>query len=175
MEEVKDKVMTKFISADMIGQRVKEIADEISIVYKDKSPILIGVLNGSFVFLSDLIRNLSIDCEIDFLKLSSYGNEKISSGNVTVLKELNCNPEERNIVIVEDVIDTGATLDYLHKIINSYNPASVKFATLLYKKEKCKSTLDVDFIGFEIEDKFCVGYGMDYAQKYRNLKDIYVL
>lgn len=175
MEEVKEKELTKFISGEDIAGRVKNLADSINIDYEGKNPILIGVLNGSFVFLSDLIRKLKIDCEIDFLKLSSYGNEKISSGDVTVLKELNCDPEGRDVIIVEDIIDTGATINYLHDIIANYKPASVRFATLLYKKDKCKTDIKIDYTGFEIEDKFCVGYGMDCAQKYRNLKDIYVL
>lgn len=174
---VKDekKTLTLFLPAKEIALRVKDIATKINSQYKGKNPILIGVLNGSFVFLSDLIRDLDIECEIDFLKLSSYGNEKISSGDVMILKELNCNPSGRDVIIIEDIVDTGATIDYLYDLIKEYKPSSVKFATLLYKKEKCKTNLEIDYVGFEIEDKFCVGYGMDCAQKYRNLKDIYVL
>ena len=173
--KVSDKKLTRFIPADEIAARVKEIAAEINSDYTGRNPIMIGVLNGSFVFLSDLIRELEIECEIDFLKLSSYGNEKISSGDITVLKELNCNPTGRDVILVEDIVDTGATINYLQELINKNNPSSVRFATLLYKKEKCQSDVNIDYTGFEIEDKFCVGYGMDCAQKYRNLKDIYVL
>jgi hypoxanthine phosphoribosyltransferase len=175
MEQLTEKQLTMFISADEIAGRVKELAGDINRDYVGKNPILIAVLNGSFVFLSDLIRELTIECEIDFLKLSSYGNEKISKGDVTVLKELNCNPTDRDIIIIEDIVDTGATINYLHELITENNPLSIRFATLLYKKEKCKTDIKIDYAGFEIEDKFCVGYGMDCAQKYRNLKDIYVL
>lgn len=175
MEQLNQKQLTMFISADEIAVRVKELAGDINRDFEGRKPILIGILNGAFVFLSDLIRELTIECEIDFLKLSSYGNERISSGDVTVLKELNCNPEGRDVIIVEDIVDTGATIKYLQELINKNNPSSVRFATLLYKKEKCKTDMKIDYIGFEIVDKFCVGYGMDCAQKYRNLKDIYVL
>jgi hypoxanthine phosphoribosyltransferase len=175
MEQLNQKQLTMFISADEIARRVKELAGDINRDFEGRKPILIGILNGSFVFLSDLIRELTIECEIDFLKLSSYGNERISSGDVTVLKELNCNPAGRDVIIVEDIVDTGATINYLKELIIKNNPSSVKFAALLYKKEKCKTDIKIDYTGFEIEDKFCVGYGMDCAQKYRNLKDIYVL
>ena len=175
MEQLNQKQLTMFISADEIAGRVKELAKDINRDFEGRKPILIGILNGSFVFLSDLIRELTIECEIDFLKLSSYGNERISSGDVTVLKELNCNPAGRDVIIIEDIVDTGATIKYLKELIVKNNPSSVEFATLLYKKEKCKTDMKIDYIGFEIEDKFCVGYGMDCAQKYRNLKDIYVL
>jgi hypoxanthine phosphoribosyltransferase len=175
MEQVKEKELVKYIASDDIAKRVSELAADISKDYNGKNPILIGVLNGAFVFLSDLIRNLNIDCEIDFLKLSSYGNEMISSGNVSILKELNCDPKDRDIIIVEDIIDTGATINYLNELILNNRPSSIRFATLLYKKEKCNTNIKIDYAGFEIEDKFCVGYGMDSAQKYRNLKDIYVL
>jgi len=175
MEQLNPNQLTMFISADEIAGRIKELAGDINRDFEGRKPILIGILNGSFVFLSDLIRELTIECEIDFLKLSSYGNERISSGDVAVLKELNCNPAGRDVIIVEDIVDTGATINYLHRLITEYKPSSVRFAALLYKKEKCKTDMKIDYIGFEIEDKFCGGYGMDCAQKYRNLKDIYVL
>lgn len=175
METVNEAKLIKFISAEEISQRVRGIASRINADYKSRNPILIGVLNGAFVFLSDLIRELDIECEIDFLKLSSYGNEKISSGDVTILKELNCNPEGRDIIIIEDIVDTGASIEFIKKLLERENPASIRFATLLYKSSKCNLDFEIDYKGFEIEDKFCVGYGMDWAQKYRNLKDIYVL
>ncbi|HLT24363.1 MAG TPA: hypoxanthine phosphoribosyltransferase [Ignavibacteria bacterium] len=175
METVNEAKLTKFISAEEISDIVRDIASRINADYKGRNPILIGVLNGAFVFLSDLIRELDIECEIDFLKLSSYGNEKISSGDVTILKELNCNPEGRDIIIIEDIVDTGASIEFIKKLLEKENPASVRFATLLYKSSKCNLDFEIDYKGFEIEDRFCVGYGMDWAQKYRNLKDIYVL
>jgi hypoxanthine phosphoribosyltransferase len=175
METVNDEKLSLFISYERIEEAVKSIALRIDNDYKGKNPILIGVLNGAFVFLSDLIRNLSIDCEIDFLKLSSYGNEKISSGDVTILKELNCDPSGRDVIIVEDIVDTGASVKFIKDLLDKENPSSVRFATLLYKSSKCNLEFAIDYKGFEIEDKYCVGYGMDWAQKYRNLKDIYVL
>ena len=170
-----DANLTLFISAQSIGEAVNSIAKRIDEDYKCKNPILIGVLNGAFVFLSDLMRNLNIDCEVDFLKLSSYGNEKISSGDVTILKELNCNPTGRDVIIVEDIIDTGASVKFIKDLLEKEKPSSISFATLLYKSSKCNLEFKIDYKGFDIEDKFCVGYGMDWAQKYRNLKDIYVL
>lgn len=175
METVKEAKLTRFITAESIDDAVRSIAAKIDEDYNDRNPILIGVLNGAFVFLADLMRYLKIECEVDFLKLSSYGNEKISSGDVTILKELNCNPTGRDVIIVEDIVDTGASIEFIKRLLEKEQPASIRFATLLYKSSKCNLEFAIDYKGFEIEDKYCVGYGMDWAQKYRNLKDIYVL
>lgn len=164
-----------FISRDKIRKRIKKLAQQINKDYKGKKPIFIGILNGSFIFLADLIREIKVDCEIDFLKLSSYGDEKISSGNVTLLKELNCEIENRDIIIVEDIIDSGLSAIFIKKIIEERKPASLKFASLLFKKNISKLDFKIDYIGFKIKNKFVVGYGLDFAQKYRNLKDICVL
>lgn len=162
----------------MIGERriktrVKQLARQISKDYKGTVPVFIGVLNGSFIFFADLIREVTIDCEVDFLKLSSYGDAKISSGNVTLLKDLNCQVEGRDIIIVEDVVDSGLSMEYIKSLITKENPASFRIVTLLYKKEAVKSTLHIDYVGFRIPKDFVIGYGLDYAQKLRNLKDIY--
>lgn len=158
-----------------IQNRVKELGDEISKDFQGKLPILIGILNGSFIFMSDLVKNLSIQCEIDFFKLSSYGDEKISSGKVRMLKELNADINDRNILLVEDIVDTGLSISYIKNIVKSFNPASIKIATLLLKPESLKHDIEIDYIGFEITNRFVIGYGLDYAQKYRNLSSIYAL
>jgi hypoxanthine phosphoribosyltransferase len=164
-----------FIKHSEIRKRIKELAGQINRDYKDKIPIFIGVLNGSFIFLSDLIREIKINCEIDFFKLSSYGDTKISSGEVKLLKEVNCEIKGRDIIIVEDIIDSGLSMTYIRNLIMKQKPSSFRVAALLYKKEVSKLKFNIDYIGFEIENKFVVGYGLDFAQKYRNLNGIYVL
>lgn len=164
-----------YISSGKIQKKVKQIARKISKDYKKKVPILIGVLNGSFIFISDLARELKIDIEIDFLKLSSYGDSKISSGEVILLKDLNCQIEGRDIIVVEDIIDSGLSVKYIRDMILSYNPATLEFVSLLFKNDINKLDFEIKYIGFKIPNKFVVGYGLDYAQKYRNLKQIYIL
>ena len=170
----KDKFITLF-SEEQIQQRIKELALKISEDYKSTVPIFIGVLNGSFLFMSDLIRYVKLDCEIDFFKLSSYGDAKISSGRVKLLKELNCEVNGRDIIIVEDIVDTGLSLRYIEKLFANKKPNSMKVVSLLVKPESLKYKVKIDYIGFEIPNKFVIGYGLDYAQKYRNLRSIYVL
>jgi hypoxanthine phosphoribosyltransferase len=167
--------LKEYISKERISKRIKKIAKKINEDYKGKKPIFIGILNGSFIFLSDLIREINIDCEIDFLKLSSYGDEKISSGNVKMLKELNCQIENQDIIIVEDIVDSGLSANFIKNIIEQKKPASLKFISLLFKKNTSNLNFKIDYIGFKIDNKFVVGYGLDYAQKYRNLNAIYVL
>lgn len=164
-----------FITSTQIKKRIKELAAEINSDYHDRIPIFIGVLNGAFIFLSDLIREISINCEIDFLKLSSYGDQKITSGHVRLIKELNCDVKNRDVVIVEDIVDTGISIKFINSLIKRGRPKSIKIATLLYKKGISKLDFNIDYVGFEIDNKFVVGYGLDFAQKYRNLKAVYVL
>lgn len=164
-----------YITPAKIAKRTKELAAKINKDYEHKIPIFIGILNGAFLFMSDLIREIKVNCEIDFLKLSSYGDSKISSGQVKTLKELNCELKGRDVIIVEDIIDSGLSMDFILKTIKSQNPASVRIASLLIKKGTPKFNFKIDYLGFEIENKFVVGYGLDFAQKYRNLKGIYVL
>jgi hypoxanthine phosphoribosyltransferase len=164
----------------MIGERriktrVKQLARQISKDYKGTVPVFIGVLNGSFIFFADLIREVTIDCEVDFLKLSSYGDAKISSGNVTLLKDLNCQVTGRHIIIVEDIVDSGLSMEYINHLVMKENPASFSVVTLLYKQEALKSKVSLDYIGFTIPKDFVIGYGLDYAQRLRHLKDIYKL
>lgn len=163
------------LTEDQIQKRIKELAEQISSDYKSSLPVFIGVLNGSFLFLSDLIRYLDINCEIDFFKLSSYGDAKISTGNVTLLKELNCEVNDRDIIIVEDIVDTGLSLKYIEELFVEKSPNSMKVVSLLVKPGSLKYDVKIDYIGFRVPDKFVIGYGLDFAQKYRNLRGIYVL
>ena len=155
--------------------RIKELGTQISEDYVGKLPIFIGVLNGSFLFMSDLVKNVNIHCEIDFLKLSSYGDEKISSGDVKLIKELNADINERHIIVVEDIVDSGLSIKYIQELMKNHSPASVKVASLLVKPESLKYDVKIDYIGFNIPNEFVIGYGLDYAQKFRNLKSIYAL
>ena len=172
---VGNEVFVPMISEEEIQTRIKEIGKQISEEYQGKLPILIGVLNGLFLFMSDLVKNITINCEIDFMKLSSYGEAKISSGNVKMLKELNADINDRHIIIVEDIVDSGLSISYIEKLLEPYAPASVKVCSLLLKPESLKYQVKIDYIGFEIPNKFVIGFGLDYAQKYRNLRSIYVL
>lgn len=170
-----EDVFVPFLTEEVIQNRIKEMASQISQDYKGKIPIFIGVLNGAFIFLSDLIKNISIDCEIDFFKLSSYGDSKISSGNVRLLKELNCDVNGRDIIIVEDIVDSGLSIKYIEEIFSKHTPKSMRVCSLLMKPESLKYDVRIDYIGFEIPSKFVIGYGLDYAQKFRNLRSIYSL
>lgn len=164
-----------YLSADQIHQRVKELAGLLNRDYEGRVPIFIGILNGSFIFFADLIREITVDCEVDFLKLSSYGDAKISSGNVRLLKDLNCQVEGRDIVIVEDIVDSGLSIEFIKKLILRENPRTFRVVTLLFKKSVSKINFPLDYVGFEIPPEFVIGYGLDYAQKVRNLGSIYRL
>lgn len=163
------------LSKSQIQARIKELADQINLDYQGKLPIFIGVLNGSFIFLADLVKEIKIHCEIDFFKLSSYGDSKISSGNVKLIKELNADISERHIILVEDIVDTGLSIQFIQNMLENHNPASVKIVSLLVKPQSLKYKIKIDYIGFEIPNKFVIGYGLDYAQKFRNLNSIYAL
>ena len=173
--KIGDDVFVPLLTEERIQARIKELAAEISRDYKGKVPVFIGVLNGSFIFMSDLIKSVELDCEIDFFKLSSYGDAKISSGKVTMLKELNCDVTDRDIIIVEDIVDSGLSVKYIEDLFSESKPKSMKLVTLLTKPNSVKYDVKIDYIGFNIPSKFVIGYGLDYAQKYRNLRSIYVL
>lgn len=163
------------LSESKIQKRISELGKQISDDYNGKVPVFIGVLNGAFIFMSDLLKNVTINCEVDFFKLSSYGDAKISSGKVKLLKELNCDVNERDIIIVEDIVDSGLSIKYLEDLFKEHNPASMRVVSLLMKPKSLKYDVKIDYIGFNIPSKFVIGYGLDYEQKYRNLKSIYVL
>ena len=164
-----------FITEEEVKNRVGELAKEINKDYAFRTPIFIGVLNGSFIFFSDLIREIKVDCEIDFFKLSSYGDKKISSGNVKLLKDLNCQVTNRDIIVVEDIIDSGLSIDFIKKLVSKQKPRSFSVVTLLFKDDCVKIDFKVDYIGFQIPNHFVIGYGLDYSQKARNLRSIYIL
>ncbi len=164
-----------FLTEKKIQSRIRELAVQINKDYKTKVPIFIGILNGSFIFMSDLIRNINIDCEVDFLKLSSYGDAKISSGHVSLLKDLNATIGGRDIIVVEDIVDSGLSIDFIKKLIYLHKPKTFKIVSLLYKKDAVKIDVKIDYIGFEIPNVFVIGYGLDYAQNVRNLRAIYKL
>jgi len=177
MDSIKigDDIFRPYLTEEVIQKRVEELAEEIYKEYKDRVPVFIGILNGSFIFLSDLVKSYKGDCEIDFLKLSSYGESKISSGKVKLLKELNCKVEGQDLIIVEDIVDTGLSIKFMEELISEHKPASVRVVSLLVKPESLKYEVKIDYIGFEIPREFVIGYGLDYAQKYRNLRSIYKL
>ena len=157
------------ISEAEIAKKVEEIAKQIEIDYKGEPLLVVGILKGASVFVSDLIRKINLDVSIDFMSVSSYGNSTESSGTVKILKDLDIDIAGKNVLIVEDIIDSGLTLSNLVKELQIRNPKSLKLCTLLDKPERRKTDVHVDYVGFVIEDKFIVGYGIDWAEKYRNL------
>src|SRR5712692_9130841 len=162
------------ISADQIQRRVRELAHEIRRDFPDGLH-LVAVLKGAFIFLSDLIRHMNGEVSLDFMAVSSYAKGTTTSGEVRLLKDLDTTLEGRNVVIVEDIVDTGLTLTYLQDILRSRNPKSLRTACLLSKPSRRQIDVTVDYIGFTIEDRFVVGYGLDYAEQYRNLPHIAVV
>ncbi|MGG3466824.1 hypoxanthine phosphoribosyltransferase [Neobacillus pocheonensis] len=163
------KIKDTMISELKIKQRVKEIAEEIEKDFNHEPIILIIVLKGSFVFAADLIREMKEDIKVDFISVSSYGDETETSGKVRLLKDLDANITNQNVVVVEDIIDSGLTLNFLSEHLKTHKPKQIKICTLLDKPERRKVDLPVDYVGFVIPDEFIVGYGIDYAQMYRNL------
>lgn len=172
--QVHDKIFTPFITAAQIQQRVAEMGALINTEYAGKKPLLIGVLNGSVIFMADLLRHIHSACEIGFIRVSSYQGTS-SSGAVKNVMGLNDDLTGRDVIIVEDIIDTGDTAVYLIEEIHKKNPASLKFATILFKPAALKHDLQPDYVGFEIPPAFVVGYGLDYDGLGRNLADIYQL
>ena len=166
--------MQTLISTDEIQTRVRALGREIRADHPD-GVHLICVLKGAFVFLSDLVRAIDGNCTLDFIAVSSYGSSTKSSGQVQLMKDLDTGLEGRDVVIVEDIVDTGLTLTYLQDILRARAPRQLRTACLLSKPSRRKTDVKVEYIGFTIEDKFVVGYGLDYAQKYRNLPYIGVL
>ncbi len=172
---MKNDIEEVLISKEDIDLKVKEMGKQISEDYKGKDLLLIGVLKGAFIFLADLMRHISIPVEVDFMAVSSYGTSTKSSGVVRIMKDLDSTIEGKEILFVEDIIDTGLTLNYLIKNFKTRGAKSVNACTLLDKPERREADVSVKYKGFDIPDKFIVGYGLDYAQKYRNLDQIYIL
>ncbi len=162
-------------SSEQIQARVSELAAQIEQDYDKKNPIVVCVLKGAFMFMSDLVKHISISMEIDFMSISSYGSATKSSGVVKILKDLDLPVEGRDVIIVEDIIDTGLTLSYLMDVLERRNAKSIKVCALIDKKSRRAVGFEADYVGFSIPDQFIVGYGLDYAEKHRNLPYIGVL
>ena len=160
------------LSEKQIKDRINEIGIELSKKFTNEVPIFIGILNGSFIFLADLLRVITINCEMDFLKLGSYSAEK-SSGTVRLLKDISADITDRHVVVVEDIVDSGLTLSFLKKRLEGAKPKSLMFVSLLFKPDIAKLDFPIDIVGFEIPPEFVVGYGLDYDQKFRHLPGIY--
>jgi hypoxanthine phosphoribosyltransferase len=163
------------VPADELQSRVTALAAEISRDYEGRDLVMIGILKGAVLFLGDLMRSVDVPCEIDFMAVSSYGSETDSSGVVRILKDLDASIEGRDVLIVEDIIDSGLTLHYLLRNLNARNPASLEVCSLLTKPDRRRVDLPIRYVGFEIPNRFVIGYGLDYAQRYRNLDYVAVL
>jgi hypoxanthine phosphoribosyltransferase len=163
------------IPSSEIQAKVRELGERITNDYRGEKPLLIGVLRGAVVVMGDLMRNIDLQCEIDFMDISSYGTGTSSSGVVRILKDLEEDITDRHVIIVEDIIDTGLTLSYLLRSLLARKPASLEICALLSKPSRRRVDLDVKYLGFEVPDEFVVGYGLDYAGAYRNLPDICIL
>lgn len=171
---MKNDIQRVLYSEEAIGEKVKEIGEKISKDYAGKDLLVVVILKGSAIFAADLVRNISIHCNIDFMSVSSYGNGTESSGEVKILKDIT-NIEGRNVLIVEDIVDSGITLSHLVQILNKRNPNSIEIATLLNKPSRRVEQVDVKYYGYEVPNEFLVGYGLDYDEKYRNLPYIGIL
>lgn len=172
--QLKDKKFRTNIPSEEILKQVNRVAKEISQDYKSKSPLFIVVLNGAFMFASDMMKALDIDCEVSFVKLSSYQGTK-STEKVKEIIGLNQSIDGREIIIVEDIVDTGITMENLLEDLGKMKPKSIRIASLLYKPNSFQKDFKIDYVGFEIPDDFIVGYGLDYDQLGRNLSDIYII
>lgn len=170
-----DKQPAVMIGAEALARRVQELGDQIASDYKDRDLTVVGVLNGSFIFMADLARAIQLPIRCDFLGLSSYGSATESSGVVAITKDLSGPVEGRHLLIVEDIIDTGLTMTYLLQNLRTRRPASVKIASLLSKPARRQVEVAIDYLGFTIEDRFVVGYGLDYDGRFRNLPYIGVV
>jgi hypoxanthine phosphoribosyltransferase len=163
------------VQPDELSRRVRELGRQISADYAGRDLLLVGVLKGAVFFLSDLMRHIDVPCEVDFMAVASYGSATDSSGVVRILKDLDVALEDRHVLIVEDIIDSGLTLQYLLRSLGARNPASIEVCALLTKPERRKVELEPRYVGFEIPNRFVVGYGLDYAERYRNLPYVAVL
>lgn len=164
-----------FFSAEELRDRVHELGAQITRDYAGKDPLFVGVLKGSFVFMADLMRAVDSYCDIDFMAVSSYGSGTTTTGAVKINKDLTYSVEGRHIILIEDILDSGVTLSYLKKYIEARKPASIAICTLLDKPARRRADIKADYVGFDCPDAFIVGYGLDYAERYRNLPYIGVL
>jgi hypoxanthine phosphoribosyltransferase len=163
------------VQEDDLARRVRELGEEISRDYRGRDLFLVGVLKGAVFFLSDLMRHMEVPCELDFMAVSSYGSSTDTSGIVRILKDLDAPIEGREVLIVEDIVDSGLTLSYLLRTLRARNPASLEVCALLTKPERRKVELPIRYVGFEIPNRFVIGYGLDYRERFRNLPCVAVL
>lgn len=161
--------LPKLIDTAPLHRRVEQLAAQLNRDYAGQNLVLVGLLKGSFIFLADLIRNLTIEHEIDFMSIAGYGNMTEHSGAVRLLKDLSVNISDRPVVIVEDIVDSGLTIDYIRRMLLARRPAALAIMTLLNKQTRREVDVPIEYVGFEIEDKFVVGYGLDLAERYRGL------
>jgi hypoxanthine phosphoribosyltransferase len=164
--------MDVLFSREQIAERVKAIGEEISKDYEGHAIVLIGVLKGAAIFLADLARSIKVDNTFDFVAVSSYGRARVSSGAVKLIKDIDNPIEGRHVILVEDILDTGLTLSYLRGLMLQHRPASLKIATCLDKPERRLVPIEADYVGFKIPNRFVIGYGMDFAERYRGVEDI---
>ena len=173
--EVEQGVGEILIDEDKLQERIRELGREISAEYEGRELLLVGVLKGAVFFMADLMRSLTVSCEIDFMAISSYGASTDSSCVVRILKDLDINIEGRHVLVVEDIIDSGLTLSYLLRNLESRDPASLEICALLTKPDRREIDVPVRYVGFEIPNRFVIGYGLDFAERYRNLPHVGVL
>ena len=172
---MKNDIQEVLFSEQQLADKVAELGARISADYAGKDPLIVSVLKGSYVFMADLTRRISIPCNVDFMAVSSYGAGTKTTGEVQIIKDIGSKIDGRHLIIVEDILDSGVTLSFLMKVLKARGAASIRLCTLLSKPERRKVDVPVDFLGFEIPDAFVVGYGLDYAEKYRNLPYIGIL
>ncbi|MGI4727245.1 MAG: hypoxanthine phosphoribosyltransferase [Janthinobacterium lividum] len=170
---VADKTFKMMISAETIAQHIKVLGEQINQNFADKKPVLVGILNGCFLFMADLVKEINIPCEIAFMKVSSYHGGMESKRVITEDYDLKMDITNRHVIIIEDIVDTGNTMRFIVDKLQARNPASVNIATLLYKPDAMEQNLDLQYVAFEIENKFVIGYGLDYKGLGRNLNEIY--
>lgn len=170
-----DKNFTKYLNRHEIDAAVQSIANRINADYEGKSVVLVGVLKGAIIFMADLIRHLKIDCDVEFVRLSSYGKARTSSGTVTILKDIQADIRGKHVLIIEEIIDSGRTLKFLFDRLKQSGPASVEIVTLLDKASKRVVDVQAKYVGRPIDDQFLVGYGLDLEERCRNLPDVYYL
>jgi len=173
--ELERAVTEVLIGRETLQRRISELGEEISADYTGRDLLLVGVLKGAVFFMADLMRGLTIPCEIDFMAISSYGDSTDSSGVVRILKDLDINIEGRDVLVVEDIIDSGLTLSYLMRNLEAREPASLEICALLTKPERREIEVPVRYVGFEIPNRFVIGYGLDFAERYRNLPYVGIL
>ena len=172
---MRNDIQEVLFSEQQLADKVAELGARISADYEGKNPLVVSVLKGSYVFMADLTRKITIPCNVDFMAVSSYGAGTKTTGEVQIIKDIGSKIDGRHLIIVEDILDSGVTLSFLMKILKARGAASIRLCTLLSKPERRKVDVPIDYLGFEIPDAFVVGYGLDYAEKYRNLPYIGIL